>query len=93
MLEIGFPKFGRLLYQNCLAIKDHINFWRRCRGSNPGHPRDRFMWGGIPTPHEPCSYYYSPYHHVKDCPTAGQFSNYSYEHMNTQFSRPRNEPY
>lgn len=22
MLEIGFPKFGRLLYQNHLAIKD-----------------------------------------------------------------------
>jgi len=20
------------------------------------------MWGGIPTPHRPCSYYYSPYH-------------------------------
>jgi len=51
------------------------------------------MWGGIPTPHEPCSYCYSPYHHVKDCPTAGQFSNYSYEHMNTQFFGPRNEPY
>jgi hypothetical protein len=51
------------------------------------------MWGGIPTPHEPCSYYYSPYHHVKDCPIAGQFSNYSYEHMSKQFSRPRNEPY
>jgi hypothetical protein len=51
------------------------------------------MWGGIPTPHEPCSYCYSPYHHVKDCPTAGQFSNNFSEHMNTQFSRPRNEPY
>jgi len=51
------------------------------------------MWGGIPTPHGPCSYCYSPCHHVKDCPTVGQFSNYSYEHMNTQFSRPRNEPY
>lgn len=51
------------------------------------------MWGGIPTPHGPCSYCYSPYHHVKDCRTAGQFSNYSYEHMNPQFSRPRNEPY
>jgi len=51
------------------------------------------MWGGIPTPHGPCSYCYSSYHHVKDCPTVGQFSNYSYEHINTQFSRPRNEPY
>jgi hypothetical protein len=26
MLEIGFPKFGRLLYQNRLAIKDHITY-------------------------------------------------------------------
>jgi hypothetical protein len=51
------------------------------------------VWGGIPTPHGPCSYCYSPHHHVKDCHTVGQFSNYSYEHMNTQFSRPRNEPY
>jgi hypothetical protein len=49
------------------------------------------MWGGIPTAHGPCSYFYSPYHHVKDCPTTGQFSNYSYEHMNTLFSRPRND--
>jgi hypothetical protein len=51
------------------------------------------MWGGIPTLHGPCSYCYSPYHHVKDCSTAGQFSNYSYEYMNTQFSRSRNEPF
>jgi hypothetical protein len=51
------------------------------------------MWGGIPTPHGPCSYCFSSYHHVKDCPTGGQFSNYFYKHMNTQFSRPRNEPY
>jgi hypothetical protein len=45
------------------------------------------MWGGILTPHGPCSYCYSPYHHVRDCPTTGQFSNYSYEHMNRPFSR------
>jgi len=51
------------------------------------------MWGGIPTPHGPCSYCCSPYHHVRDCPTAGQFSNYSYEHINTLFSRMRNDPY
>jgi hypothetical protein len=51
------------------------------------------MWGGIPTLHGPCSYCYSPYHHVKDCPTAVQFSSYSYEHMNTLFSRSRNDPY
>jgi hypothetical protein len=51
------------------------------------------MWGGIPTPHGPCSYCHSPYHHVEDCPTAEQFSNYSYEHMNTLFSILRNDPY
>jgi hypothetical protein len=51
------------------------------------------MWGNIPTPHGPCSYCNSPYHHVRDCPTAGQFSNYSYEHMNRPFSRPGNEFY
>jgi hypothetical protein len=47
------------------------------------------MWGGIPTPYGPCSYCYSLYHHVRDCPTAGQFFNYSYEHMNTLFSITR----
>jgi hypothetical protein len=52
-----------------------------------------FMWGGISTLHGPCSYCYSPYHHVRDCPTAGQFSNYFYEHMNTSFSRPGNDLY
>jgi hypothetical protein len=35
----------------------------------------------------------SHYNHVRNCPTAGQFSNYSYEHMNRPFSRPRNEYY
>jgi hypothetical protein len=51
------------------------------------------MWGNIPTPHGPCSYCNNPYHHVKDCPTVGQFSNYSYEHMNKPFSRLGNEFY
>ena len=51
------------------------------------------MWGGIPTPYGPCSYCYNPYHHVRDCSTARQFSNYSYEHMNTLFSRPGNDIY
>jgi hypothetical protein len=51
------------------------------------------MWGNIPTPHGPCSYCNSHYHHVRNCPTAGQFSNYYYEHMNRPFSRPRNEYY
>jgi hypothetical protein len=51
------------------------------------------MWGNIPTPHGPCSYCNSPYHHVRNCPIAGQFSNYSFEHMNRPFSRPGNEFY
>jgi hypothetical protein len=51
------------------------------------------MWGGIPTPHGSCSYCYNPYHHVRDYPTAGQFSNYSYKHINTLFSRSMNDPY
>ena len=51
------------------------------------------MWGSIPTPHGPCSYCNSPYHYVRDCPTMGQFSNYPYEHMNRQFSRPGNDHY
>jgi hypothetical protein len=40
------------------------------------------MWGNISTPQGPCSYCNSPYHYVRNCPTAGQFSNYSFEHMN-----------
>jgi hypothetical protein len=51
------------------------------------------MWGSIPTPHGPCSYCNSPYHHVRDYPIVGQFSNYSYEHMNRPFSRPGNDIY
>jgi hypothetical protein len=51
------------------------------------------MWGGILTPHGPCSYCYSPYDHVRDCSTGVNFSNYSYKHMNTPFSRPRNDSY
>jgi hypothetical protein len=49
------------------------------------------MWGGIPTPHGPYSYCYSPYHYARDCPTVEQFPNYSYEHMDRPFSRPRND--
>jgi hypothetical protein len=51
------------------------------------------MWEGIPTLDGPCSYCYSLYDHVRDCPIAGQFSNYSSEHMNILSSRPRNDPY
>jgi hypothetical protein len=53
----------------------------------------RFMWGSISTPHGPGSYFNSPYHYVRDCHTMGQFSNYSYEHMNRPFSRLGNDLY
>jgi hypothetical protein len=42
-------------------------------------------------PHEPCSHYSSPYHSLDDCPHWGQFSNFSYEQLNTSFSNPRFE--
>jgi hypothetical protein len=39
-------------------------------------------------PHEPCSYYSNPYHHVRNCPFIGEFSNFSYEQMSTNYSIP-----
>ena len=39
-------------------------------------------------PHEPCSHCSSPYHSLSDCPHWGQFSNFSYEQLNTNFSSP-----
>jgi hypothetical protein len=49
--------------------------------------------GRYSTPHVPCSYYFNPYHHVRDYPEMRQFSNYHYEHMNTPFFRPDNDFY
>jgi len=43
--------------------------------------------------HEPCSFWSSTAHHVRDCPTNGQFSNLSTKQVNATFSRPRNDPY
>jgi hypothetical protein len=37
-------------------------------------------------PHEPCSYCSNPNHSVSNCPSWGQFYNFSYEQMNTNFS-------
>jgi hypothetical protein len=37
-------------------------------------------------PHESCSHYSSPYHSLGDYPHWGQFSNFSHEQMNTNFS-------
>ena len=38
--------------------------------------------------YEPCSHYSCPYHSLGDCPHWGQFSNFSHEQMNTNFSSP-----
>jgi hypothetical protein len=39
-------------------------------------------------PHKPCSYCSNPHHSSSNCPSWGQGSNFSYEQMNTNFSRP-----
>jgi hypothetical protein len=41
------------------------------------------------TPHKPCSYCSNPYHSDNNCPSWGQFSDFSYEQMNTNFSNLR----
>jgi hypothetical protein len=43
--------------------------------------------------HEPCSFYSSTTHHVRDCPTNGQFSDLSTKQVNATFSRSGNDPY
>jgi hypothetical protein len=37
-------------------------------------------------PHELCSYCSNPYRQVENCQSFGQFSNFSYKQMNTNFS-------
>jgi hypothetical protein len=37
-------------------------------------------------PHEPCSQCSNPYHSLGDCRHWGQFSNFSHEQINTNFS-------
>jgi hypothetical protein len=39
-------------------------------------------------PHELCLYCSNPYHSSSNCPSWGQFSNFSYEQMNINFSSP-----
>ena len=36
--------------------------------------------------HESCSYCSNPYHHVRNCLSLGQFSDFSYKQFNTPFS-------
>jgi hypothetical protein len=50
--------------------------------SNPTHFSHTY------TPHKPCSYCSNPYHSDNNCPSWGQFSNFSYEQMNISFSNP-----
>ena len=48
--------------------------------STPTHFSDTY------TPHKSCSYCSNPYHSDNNCPSWRQFSNFSYEQMNTSFS-------
>jgi hypothetical protein len=45
------------------------------------------------TPHEACSFCFSPIHHENDCSTLGQFSELSHEQVNSTFSRSSNDSY
>jgi hypothetical protein len=38
--------------------------------------------------HGQCSYCFNPYHSYGNCPSWGQFYNFSHEQMNTNFSSP-----
>jgi hypothetical protein len=51
------------------------------------------MWGGTPTPYGPCSFFYDPYHHVRNCPSIRQISNNIFGHKKTSLSRPGNDNY
>jgi hypothetical protein len=42
-------------------------------------------------PYGPCSYCSNPYHSSSNCPTWGQFCNFSHERMNINVSNPRFE--
>jgi hypothetical protein len=42
-------------------------------------------------PHGPCSYCSNPCHSSGNCPSWGQYSNFSYEQMNTNFLSPGSE--
>jgi hypothetical protein len=54
----------------------------RCRAPAPTNYPQNFH------PHGLCSYYSNPYHSSSNCPSWGQFSNFSYEQMNTNCSSP-----
>jgi hypothetical protein len=62
-----------------LSFKN-FNVFPSCRTPNPTNYPQNFH------PHEPCSHCSNPHHSLGDCPHWGQFSNFSYEQMNTNFS-------
>jgi uncharacterized coiled-coil protein SlyX len=47
----------------------------------------------ISTQPESCSFCSSTMHHLNDCPTAGNYTDVSHEHVNAAFSKPGNDPY
>ena len=55
---------------------NYFDVFPSCRTSNPTnvHPHELYLV---------CS---SPYHNAGDCPHWGQFTNFSYEQLNTDFS-------
>jgi hypothetical protein len=53
-----------------------------CRETDPTNYPQNFY------PHGLCSYCPNPSHISSNCPSWGQFSNFSYEQMNTNFSSP-----
>jgi hypothetical protein len=73
---------------NCLDLRAEVNDLRdrfyqfKAARSTPTHSSHTY------TPHKSCSYCFNPYHCSSNCPSKGQFSNSSYEQMNTSFSNP-----
>jgi hypothetical protein len=72
----------------CLDIQAKFNDLRdkfyqfKAARSSPTHFSHTYI------PHKTCSYCFNPYHSDNNCSSWGQFSNFSYEYMNTSFSNP-----
>jgi hypothetical protein len=75
----AFSRVGvSMYYLNDFNWLQHVP--TSCRTTAPINSSHHF------NPHEPCSYCSNPHHQVGNCPSFGQFSNFSYEQMNTNFS-------
>ena len=61
---------------------DDFNVYPSCRTPAPTN------YSHIVNQHELCSHCSNPHHQVENCPSFEQFSNFSYEQMNTSFSSP-----